>query len=150
MIHFRNERNETKKKESSVAQVEIECCRSVQLRNRVVWSSFKWQRWRRTKVNWRTYFRALVKYLRCENMPVETKTMLSHAIISQAQWRSLVLGVDYTSLAFWMCSFDVRFAVECVFYVIFSVKNSKMTSKSHSTGKRTSKLHIQNASIIDP
>jgi hypothetical protein len=34
----------------------------------------------------------------------------------------------------------VRFTVECVFNVIFSVENSKITSK----------LHIQNASIIDP
>jgi hypothetical protein len=34
------------------------------------------------------------------------------------------------TLAFWMCSFNVRFTVECVFYVVFSVENSKMTSKT--------------------
>jgi hypothetical protein len=45
---------------------------------------------------------------------------------------------------------DVRFTVECVFNAIFSVENSKMTSKTHVTVKRTSKLHIQNASVIDP
>jgi hypothetical protein len=49
-----------------------------------------------------------------------------------------------------MCSLDVRFSVECVFDVIFSVKNSKIASKTHSTVKRTSKLHIQNVSVIDP
>jgi hypothetical protein len=45
---------------------------------------------------------------------------------------------------------DVRFTVACVFYVIFSVEHSKFTSKTHTTVKRTSKLHIQNASVIDP
>jgi hypothetical protein len=49
-----------------------------------------------------------------------------------------------------MCSLDVRFTVECVFNVIFGVKNLKMTTKTHATVKRTSKLHIQNASVIDP
>jgi hypothetical protein len=34
--------------------------------------------------------------------------------------------------------------------VNFSVKNSKMTLKTHVTVKRTFKLHIQNASVIDP
>jgi hypothetical protein len=54
------------------------------------------------------------------------------------------------ALAFWMCSLDMRFSVECVFNVIFSVKNSKMTLKTHLTKKCTSKLHIQNASVINP
>jgi hypothetical protein len=45
---------------------------------------------------------------------------------------------------------DVRFTVECVFNVIFSVKNSIMTSKTHAMVKHASKLHIQNASVIDP
>jgi hypothetical protein len=54
------------------------------------------------------------------------------------------------TLAFWMCSFDVRFPVECVFNVNFSVKNLKITSKMHATEKRTSKLHIRNACLIDP
>jgi hypothetical protein len=49
-----------------------------------------------------------------------------------------------------MCSLDVRFSVECVFNVIFSVKNLKITLKTHATGKRTFKLHIRNASVIDP
>jgi hypothetical protein len=31
------------------------------------------------------------------------------------------------TLAFWMCSLNVRFTVACVFDVIFSVKNSKLT-----------------------
>jgi hypothetical protein len=31
-----------------------------------------------------------------------------------------------------------------------AVDNSKMTSKTHSTVKRTFKLHIQKASVIDP
>jgi hypothetical protein len=53
------------------------------------------------------------------------------------------LGVNYT------CGLDVYFRVECVCNAIFSVENSKMTSKTHSTLKRTSKLHIQNASVID-
>jgi hypothetical protein len=48
-----------------------------------------------------------------------------------------------------MCSLDVRFRVECVFDVIFKVENSKMTLKVCSTVKRTSKQHIQNASVID-
>jgi hypothetical protein len=34
------------------------------------------------------------------------------------------LGVDDSiTLAFWMCSMDVRFPVECVFDVIFYIKN---------------------------
>jgi hypothetical protein len=49
-----------------------------------------------------------------------------------------------------MYSLDVRFRVECVSNVIFSVENSKMTSKTNSTVKRTTKLHIENASVIDP
>jgi hypothetical protein len=51
------------------------------------------------------------------------------------------------TLAFWMCSLDVRFTVACVFNVnvIFSVENSKMTLKTHATVKRTSMLHVQNA-----
>jgi hypothetical protein len=49
-----------------------------------------------------------------------------------------------------MCSLDVRIRVECVFYVIVSVENSKNTLKTHSTVKRTSKLHIQNSIVIDP
>jgi hypothetical protein len=38
----------------------------------------------------------------------------------------------------------------CVFNVIFSAESSKMTLKTHATVKRTPKLHIQNASVIDP
>jgi hypothetical protein len=34
-----------------------------------------------------------------------------------------------------MCSFDVRFTVKCIFYVIFCAENLKMTSKTHSTVK---------------
>jgi hypothetical protein len=49
------------------------------------------------------------------------------------------------TLAFWMCSLDVCFTVACVFDVIFSVQNSKMTLKMHATVKRTSKTHV-----IDP
>jgi hypothetical protein len=41
-------------------------------------------------------------------------------------------------LAFWMCSLDVRLSVKCVFNVIFSVKNLKITSKTHASVKRTS------------
>jgi hypothetical protein len=41
---------------------------------------------------------------------------------------------------------DVRFTVKCVFDVIFEFLTLKMTSKTHSTVQRTSKLHIQNAS----
>jgi predicted membrane protein len=52
--------------------------------------------------------------------------------------------------AFWMCSSDVRFTVQCVFNVIFKFSTLKMTSKTHMTRKRTSKLHIQNAGVIDP
>jgi hypothetical protein len=44
----------------------------------------------------------------------------------------------------------VRFTVECVFDVIFKFSTQKMTSETHSTRKSTSKLHIQNASVIDP
>jgi hypothetical protein len=54
------------------------------------------------------------------------------------------------SLAFWMCSYDVRFTVECVLNVIFELSTLKITSKTHSTVKSTSKLHIQNAGVIDP
>jgi hypothetical protein len=49
-----------------------------------------------------------------------------------------------------MCSLDVRFTVTCVFDVILDFSTLKMTLKTHSTVKRTSKLHIQNASVIDP
>jgi hypothetical protein len=42
------------------------------------------------------------------------------------------------------------FSIECVFNVNFEFLTLKMTLKTHSTGKRTSKLHIQNASVIDP
>jgi hypothetical protein len=44
----------------------------------------------------------------------------------------------------------VRFTVACVFYVNFEFSNLKMTLKTHATVKRTSKLHIQNVSVIDP
>jgi hypothetical protein len=44
----------------------------------------------------------------------------------------------------------VRFSVASVFNVIFSVEKLKMTLKTHATMKRTSKLHIQNASVINP
>jgi hypothetical protein len=44
---------------------------------------------------------------------------------------------------------DVRFTVECVFDVIFEFSTLKMTWIRYSTEKRTSKLHIQNASVID-
>jgi hypothetical protein len=43
----------------------------------------------------------------------------------------------------------VRFSVACVFNVLFSGENLKITFKTHKL-KRTSKLHIQNASVIDP
>jgi hypothetical protein len=57
------------------------------------------------------------------------------------------VGGDYT---FWMCSLDVRFTVACVFGVNFEFKILKITLKTHETVKRTSKLHIQNAGVIDP
>jgi hypothetical protein len=47
------------------------------------------------------------------------------------------------TLAFWMCSLDVRFTLECVFDVIFEFLTLNMTSKMYLTVKRTSKLHIQ-------
>jgi hypothetical protein len=53
-------------------------------------------------------------------------------------------------LRLWVCSLDVNFRVECVFDVIFSVESSKMASKTNPTVKRTSKLHTQKASAIDP
>jgi hypothetical protein len=46
------------------------------------------------------------------------------------------------TLAFSMCSLDLRFTVECLFNVIFSVENSETTSTTHATVLRTSKLHI--------
>jgi hypothetical protein len=49
-----------------------------------------------------------------------------------------------------MCSLDVRFTVKCVIDVIFEFSTLKMTLNTHSTRKRTSKLDIQNASVIDP
>jgi hypothetical protein len=58
--------------------------------------------------------------------------------------------VSLSVKGFDVCSLDGRFSVECDFNVIFSVENSKMESKRHSTVKLTSKLHIQNASVIDP
>jgi hypothetical protein len=45
---------------------------------------------------------------------------------------------------------DVRFFVACVFDVIFEFLTLKMTYKTLSTGERTSKMHIQNASVINP
>jgi hypothetical protein len=44
----------------------------------------------------------------------------------------------------------VRFTVACVFDVNFEFSTLKMTLKAHATVKRTYKLHIQNASVIDP
>jgi hypothetical protein len=38
--------------------------------------------------------------------------------------------------------------VECVFDVMLSVDNSKMTSKAHSTLKHTSEEHVQNVSVM--
>jgi hypothetical protein len=52
--------------------------------------------------------------------------------------------------AFWICSLDERFTVECVFNGIFIIDNSEMTWKTHLTVKRTSKLHIQKPPAIDP
>jgi hypothetical protein len=54
------------------------------------------------------------------------------------------------TLAFWIYSLNVRFTVKCVFNVIFEFSTLKMTSKTHATVKRTSKLHIKNASVINP
>jgi hypothetical protein len=54
------------------------------------------------------------------------------------------------TIAFWMCSLGVRFTVECVFDVFFEFLILKITLKTHSTVKRTSKQLIQNASVIDP
>jgi hypothetical protein len=48
-----------------------------------------------------------------------------------------------------MCNLNVRFTVACVFDVNFEFSNLKMTLKTHATVKRTSKLHIQNAGVID-
>jgi hypothetical protein len=64
--------------------------------------------------------------------------------ISGGEFTNRCLGVDYT------CVLDVRFTVECVLNVIFIVENSKMTLKTHATVKRTYKLHIQNARVINP
>jgi hypothetical protein len=61
----------------------------------------------------------------------------------QAKMRCL--GVDYTFIL------DVQFgSVACVFYVNLEFFTLKMTLKTHATWKRTSKLHIQNASVINP
>jgi hypothetical protein len=60
------------------------------------------------------------------------------------------MSLGSITLAFRMCSLNVRFPVACVFKVIFKFLTLKMTLKTHSTEKRTSKLHIQNASVIDP
>jgi hypothetical protein len=46
------------------------------------------------------------------------------------------------ALAFLMCSLDVRINVKCVFCVIFKYSTLKMTSKMHSTRKRTFNLHF--------
>jgi hypothetical protein len=56
------------------------------------------------------------------------------------------------TLVFWMCSLGVHFTVKGVsnFNVIFSVENSKISSKTHSIVKRKSKMPIQTASVIDP
>jgi hypothetical protein len=45
-----------------------------------------------------------------------------------------------------MCSLDVRSTIECVFNVIFEFLTLNILSKTHPTVKRTSKLHIPNAS----
>jgi hypothetical protein len=46
----------------------------------------------------------------------------------RTQIRTRVDGpLGATTLAFWMCRLGVRFTVACVFNVIFSVENSKMT-----------------------
>jgi hypothetical protein len=54
-----------------------------------------------------------------------------------------------STLAFWMCCLYVRFTDKCVFDVIFELSTLKMASKTHLTVKRTFKLHIQNASVMD-
>jgi hypothetical protein len=56
----------------------------------------------------------------------------------------------WITIAFSMCCLGVRFRVEYVFDVIFGVENSKITTKTNSTRKCTFKLHIQNATVIDP
>jgi hypothetical protein len=55
------------------------------------------------------------------------------------------------ALALWMCSLGERFTVACIFDVIFEFSTLKMmTLETHATVKRSPKLHIQNASVIDP
>jgi hypothetical protein len=49
-----------------------------------------------------------------------------------------------------MCSLDVCFSVACVFNIIYEFLTLKITPKTHSTEKRTSKQHIENATLIDP
>jgi hypothetical protein len=66
----------------------------------------------------------------------------------ESGFKYIYLGL--ITLAFWMRSLDVRFTVECVFDIIFSVENLIVTSITHSTVKRTPKLYIQNAIVIDP
>jgi hypothetical protein len=58
------------------------------------------------------------------------------------------LRVDYTCVSDvqFGCAFHRRMRYQCH----FSVKNSKIRLKMHATVKRTPKLHIQNASVIDP
>jgi hypothetical protein len=46
--------------------------------------------------------------------------------------------------------FGRAFCRRICFNVIFYFTTLKMTSKTHATVKRTSKLHIQNASVIAP
>jgi hypothetical protein len=52
------------------------------------------------------------------------------------------------------CILDVQlrcaYTVACVFNVIFEFSTMKITLKTQATVQRTSKLHIQNASVIDP
>jgi hypothetical protein len=49
-----------------------------------------------------------------------------------------------------MSILGVRFPVKCVFGGSFDFLTLKIPLKAHSTVKRTSELHIQNTSVIDP
>jgi hypothetical protein len=81
--------------------------------------------------------------------------VLYHALIhTLLHWADVEKVVFFCkgliTFAFLMCTLDVRFWVECLSDVIFSVKNSKMTLITHSTEKRTTKHHIKNARVIGP
>jgi hypothetical protein len=63
-----------------------------------------------------------------ENTYIAPEDVNSNSKLLQADLIPITIKGSIT-LAFWMCSLDVRFLVECVFDVILSVQTQKLHQK---------------------